>query len=266
MSVKVFRTGPTTEYHVYESPDCLFVNPAIHFAEVRNSMNYHLDLLRVQSEPLYSQLSTKSRIELAARIKVRTKKQWIVEHRKILTTALPVELKLLLQETKKKAQQKLLKGVKFTSVMFMSIPLHAWQAFKMPYSKYTVDYVPKELSAKTFPTMLHMKGGSSDEFTYIGDTNLSNAEMKLAIEKRNRIISEFIGDEDNWHCFFRTMAGIKGTEEPHIGHPHLHYISSAWGISRKNVIEQLTSYRYSLKAETIPFEKPIWDLLSSDDY
>lgn len=40
----------------------------------------------------------------------------------------------------------------------------------------------------------------------------------------------------------------------HVGEPHLHFISSAWGIKRQHVLENLAAYRYNLNAETIKFE------------
>ena len=147
--------------------------------------------------------------------------------------------------------------------MFMTIPLYAWQKYKMPYSKFTVDHLPKELDNKIIPLMLRKKDDGN--FDYIGKTDLTKGEMRVAIDKRNRTISEFIGNEDQWHCFFRTMSGVKGNEIPHVGVPHLHYISSAWGIKRQHVIENLAQYRYSLNAATITFEPTDFGMASNDD-
>lgn len=54
------------------------------------------------------------------------------------------------------------------------------------------------------------------------------------------LVTEFIGDSTSWLCFFRTTSGIRGIEEPHMGKPHLHFISSAWGISREAIVKQLS--------------------------
>ena len=253
MGIKTFQVDSNTKYQFYEAPDCDLINPSIYFKEVTELINHNTTVSKLQAEPYYKALTVRKRFELIGRLKAISTRRWIEEHKEIINTPLDSALMQLLQQRKKKAQQKLLKGLVFKSETLMAIPLHAWHHFKMPYSKYTVEYLPKELTGKTMPTVAHID--ESDKLIVLGQTDMSENELRLAIGKRNRIISEFIGDEDSWHCFFRTMSGIKGSETPHEGFPHLHYISSAWGLSRQEVIRQLTSYRYSLKsAETISFK------------
>lgn len=254
MKLRSVRINDEHAYTWYEAPDCNLINPINHFAELRQTMIYGFDFERVRYNSYYNSLSPKSRIEFIGRLKAKAKREWDEEYQGIIQTPLFENLNLLLQESKKKAQQKLLKGMTFTSEMFISIPIHAWISHKMRYSKVVVDYLPKEYKDRAFPQLLHLDYESDDDPTIVGYTDMSNAELRAAMRNRNRVISEFIGDEQYWHCFFRTMSGIRGREQPHIGEPHLHYISSAWGITRKDVIENLSSYRYSLKAETIPFE------------
>lgn len=165
--------------------------------------------------------------------------------------AIQTELAMLLTERKKKQQQKLIKEIKFSSDILYSLPLFAWEKYKMPYSFFAVDHMPKELDGKKAPNYFYKNDDGNFEFN--GITDLTDVEMEIALQKRNRVISEFLGDEEHWLCFFRTMAGIRGTEHPHIGSPHVHFISSAWGINREAIEKQLSSYRYKVNAETIAF-------------
>jgi len=256
MNFKDFHLEANRTFHVFETPDCNMVDPALHFGNRIQTINYHVDELRLQQFPPFHTLSINAKEELKKRIKEIERQRWVKQYEQIIKVPLPIEIDQLFVEVKKKAQQKLIKAVTFKSEMFMSVPIFAWVKYKMPYSKFTVDFLPKELNGKQFPAMLHKR--NDGEFDYIGQTDMSKAEMHIAIEKRNRVISEFIGDEKHWYCFFRTLAGIKGLEQPHVGQPHLHYISSAWGISRDKVISNLSSYRYNINADTIPFDPAEW--------
>lgn len=90
----------------------------------------------------------------------------------------------------------------------------------------SVDHPSKEFNSRVFPRLLRV---NDNDVEHIGYTDMSPGEMKAAMSKRDWIISEYIGDNDQWLCFFRTASGIRGTEKPHEGYPHIHFISSAWG-------------------------------------
>jgi len=253
MHFKEFQIDENTTINVSESPDCDMVDPILHFGERLIAINSQINRIRLQQFLAYdNKLSPQGQIELNGRINEIEIQQSKKQLEEIIKAPLPIEIDQLFSESKKKKQQKTIKTLRYNSNMFMSVPIYAWQKYNMPYSKFTVDFLPKELDSKKFPEMLRKK--DNGDFEYFGDTDMSKGEMKNAIEKRNRVITEFVGNRDNWHCFFRTLAGIKGLEHPHIGQPHLHYISSAWGISRDTVIENLSGYRYTLNAEQIPFD------------
>jgi hypothetical protein len=252
MIIKTYQDEPNESYNVYQTPDCNLVNPVHYFSKSMEDLNYHMSMSSLQAFPDYELLKSKSRIELSQRFKSMAKQQCNKELKRILDCEPPSIVLQLLQEKKKKAQQKLIKDMVFSTDLLQGLPIHAWYKYKMPFSRLTVNYYAKELANKVYPLLMYKD--DSGEFKCIGHTDLSAAEMQVALDKRHRVISDFIGDEEHWLCFFRTQSGIKGKEAPHIGQPHIHYISSAWGISRADVIGNLSSYRYSLKAETIPFE------------
>jgi len=260
MSTKLLNTDQSY-YNSYVCPDRDLVNPVEHFKQLREGLTEQLSATKLMDHSFYKTLSIKQRYDWAAREKAMKKQMWNEEYERASSIPLPDNILALLQETKKKKQQNLLMGFTYKLDMFMSIPIQAWNLFKMPYSRYTVDYLPKELAARKRPQMIHMHEESSNDFTIIGETDMSESELKLAITKRHRVIIEFIGDEQHWYCFFRTMDSIRGVEEPHVGQPHLHFISSAWGIDRQDVIDNLRSYRYKLRTETIAFDPPIFEAL-----
>lgn len=249
MAIKRFPSQHNSEYTLFEAECCNLVNPITHFEKLFTGVSLHVE--QMKHLHILKSNTHKERIELNNRLKTIAKMEWKGKLAKILATPISDDLIELLQESKKKKQQKLLKKLSFNSDTFVAASIYAWHKFKMPYSMVVVDHMPHELKGKTFPMFLEKRDNGNFEFD--GVTDLTERQMNVAIEKRNRIMSEFVGDEQNWHCFFRTLSGIKGRETPHEGEPHLHYISSAWGLSRDEVIKQLSSYRYNLRAETIPY-------------
>lgn len=250
MAFKNYQTGQDSYLQAYQSKVCNMRNPFEHFLEELTEINFEQlkhrfneQLLATSYSQRFSQLERyKNMAQLAAKRNLDI----------ISSKPIQAELEMLMNEKKKKAQQKLISKIRFSTETFIAVPLYAWDKHKMPYTTIKVDHLPKELHQKKEPDFFHKNYDGS--ITYEGITDMTEADMRIGIEKRNYVFSEFIGDELTWYCFFRTMTGIKGREEPHIGFPHLHFISSAWGISRDLVTEQLSSYRYKLSAETIPFE------------
>lgn len=247
MALQIFPIGTDSQIFVENGEDAFMVDPAEHFEKKFTAIFVNLRQLQ-----LYNANHTMGqRLESNARALVLGRNDWKKELFRSQNTVIPEELKQLLNEPKKKKQLQLIKSLVYHTDLFLALPLYAWEQHGMRYSIMRVDFLPKEFDHKVVPPMMHVDGDLVEHF---GKTDLTPNEMKAAIKKRNWVISEFVGDETNWHCFFRTMAGIKGIEAPHEGFPHLHYISSAWGIPREQVVNQLSSYRYNLPVATIPFD------------
>lgn len=251
MSYQSYNVDENTSYHWFGLPECNLTSPIPFFEKALQDHNYNFAMSTIRAYPAYERQSTRYRLELAQRFRWKAKQQWNDEYIRLTGFKLHPNLYLLLSEQKKKAQQKLIKDIPFNTDTLMSLPIQAWKTYKLLFSRFVFEYQAKELAGRIYPAMMYKK--DDGEFDYVGITDLSPSEMKVAVEKKHRVICDFVGDEEYWHCFFRTESGIKGNEAPHIGEPHLHYISSAWGMSRKDVIANLSSYRYSLKAETIKF-------------
>ncbi len=60
-------------------------------------------------------------------------------------------------------------------------------------------------------------------------------------------IAKFIEIVNEWHCFFTNYKSLKGKEISYKGgQPNYHYISDKWGLTKEQVIEQLSSRKYKL--------------------
>ena len=89
------------------------------------------------------------------------------------------------------------------------------------------------------PVLAELKG--QGDIRIIGKTDLTNGQLKQTIEQRHVVVSKFLDKDDKWHCFFQTYRGLGEQENYSNGQPHLHDISSAWGLPREFVLKQLKS-------------------------
>lgn len=160
----------------------------------------------------------------------------------IISTPIPENLVSLIKSTSKKEQQKLLKGFSLTTDELLSFICNAWTQHGFSFSEYIVEHQPKGFENKQLPRLAHKN--ADNEIKSIGKTSLTNGEIKNLIDHRSITVSKFIDKGDVWHCFFLTYKSLKGEEAGE--KPHLHYISSAWGLPRKQVLVQLKSKSYSL--------------------
>lgn len=148
----------------------------------------------------------------------------------------------LLKTSRKKDQISLLKGVKFNPDQLMSLIFKSYSDFGLLYSKYLFKNLPAGLEGKTLPKMFRM---SEDGTIYkVGETDLTDGELKNVIEHRKVVVSHFFESDEFWHCFFITYNSIAGKENWKDGQSHFHYISSAFGISKDEFIESMRSGKY----------------------
>lgn len=148
----------------------------------------------------------------------------------------------LLTTGRKKDQVSLLKGVKFNPDQLMSLIFKSYKDFGLLYSKYLFENLPDGMEGKKLPKMFRMKEDGSIE--KVGETELTDGELKNLIEHRKVIASHFFENEDLWHCFFITYNSIKGKENWKDGQAHFHYISSGFGISKEEFIESMRTGKY----------------------
>lgn len=93
------------------------------------------------------------------------------------------------------------------------------------------------------PKLVEIK---DDKVSKVGNTTLTDGQLKQAVDHRKVVVAKFIDKEDEWHCIFLTYDSIRGKESWKGGQPHYHYISDKFGIPRAEVLNQLKSRIYNL--------------------
>lgn len=178
---------------------------------------------------------------------------WQKRFQMAIKTELPEPLTALFELHRKKDQINALDGFCLRSDDFINFIIQAGDSHGYKWSRYIGWYKPKDLEKKKFPAFIYRMDNGA--ITHHGSTDLSENQMKLALAEERMTIADFLDKGDSWHCLFRTKKGLFGNEEPHKNWPHWHYLSNAWGIPRKEAVEKLKSYRYSIKSIHLPFER-----------
>lgn len=148
----------------------------------------------------------------------------------------------LLETEKKKDQIKLLRGMTLNPDQLMSLIFKSYTQFGYLYSKYHIRHLPKGFEDRKLPKIFRMN--DDDTIEKVGETDLSDGELKHVIEHRKVIVSHFFEKGDIWHCFFLTYRSVRGEENWREGQPHHHYISSTFGISKNDFIESMRTGNY----------------------
>lgn len=148
----------------------------------------------------------------------------------------------LLKTTRKKEQLNLLKGMTLNSSELMALIFKSYNDFGFLYSNYIFENLPKGLEGKKLPKLFYLReDGIIDK---VGETDLTDGELKNIIEHRKVIVSHFFEKDDFWHCFFLTYDGVSGRENWKSGQSHFHYISSSFGVSKEDFIESMRNGKY----------------------
>lgn len=170
--------------------------------------------------------------------------EWDTEYKEILARSIPSVLTELLESTSKKDQIRLLKGLVLTSEQLVTFIVKAYLENDFLFSQYTSTHYSTGYSIDDFPKVIHKQG---DKILKVGDTNLTEGQLKQIVDQQNVKVFKFLDKGDTWHCFFLTYKSLKGEEKAYKnGQPHLHYISDKWGLSRQYVLDQLKAKDYKL--------------------
>ena len=145
---------------------------------------------------------------------------------------------------KKVEQENLLKGQILTPDILMGLLIKAdEQGYTL--SQYSSEFSQKGVDLSKLPIAYQVK--ENGEVQTFGETELSDGQLKQAIEHRKVKVAKILDKGDEWHCFFATFKSLRG-EETWLGEkqPHYHYISNAFGIERAEVVNQIKSEKYKL--------------------
>jgi len=223
---------------------CEYVNPVYHFAQSFINTRLRVTIALMNQERAVSSL-------VEAVLKRQFLDEWQEYKKTVLNHSVPQEFFQLFDVHKKKAQAKLLAQSTLTLEDFQAFIFQSWEDYGFKFSKYVFKHNPIEFKGNEHPTVIHKK--NDNEIITVGSTDLSDAQLKSIIDKRNIIVANFFDKEDQWHCLFLTYKSISGQELDHINAPHMHYISNSFGISRSDVIANFKRTRYSLDSIHIPF-------------
>lgn len=157
---------------------------------------------------------------------------------------LPVNLLKLFDTNKKTEQKKILKELVLTPDVLMALLIKAEEK-GYTLSQYSSEYSQEGIDLLKMPLAYRVE--ENGEIQILGETELSSGQLKQAIEHRKVKIAKILDKGDEWHCFFITFKSLRG-EETWFGEkqPHFHYISSAFGIDRAEVVNQIKSAKYKL--------------------
>lgn len=136
-------------------------------------------------------------------------------------------------EWTKKQQFQIWKGVLLRPIDLLWFN---WLAQQIGYllDVYHIETVPSVYKQKKSPMVFREE--DNGEMEKIGETNMSDGELKAMLRQRRVQTIRVYHKDDVWHCFYGTYKGINGEES---GPPHMHYISDKWGISREELNKRI---------------------------
>lgn len=139
----------------------------------------------------------------------------------------------LINKRKKKEQESLLKDKSITAENLITWFLYAGSK-KGLFSMYSYEGIEDEFVDRT-PILIDAR--DSEHIIAVGKTDLSEAALKHLVYNQNKSIAQFIDfDDGRWFCFYRTFMGLAGREKGNQG-SHMHFISSAYGLDREEIVE-----------------------------
>lgn len=148
----------------------------------------------------------------------------------------------VLETSRKKDQEALLKGMSLDPDQLMSLIFQSYNKFGYLYSRYRFENLPTKFEGRKLPKVFRLKEDGSIE--RIGETDLSDGELKNIMDQRSVVVSHFFEKDDVWHCFFLTYNSIGGKENYNEGQPHFHYISSGFNISKQEFVDSMKTGKY----------------------
>ncbi|NOU16575.1 MAG: hypothetical protein HOO91_03330 [Bacteroidales bacterium] len=199
-------------------------------------------------------LSLKEKIDIVQKNKMALKtwekemfdetfEKWKQEFETVRKTKVPENFIALFTTKSKDEQKKLLTKQRILPYELLAFYCQAYTDYGFTFSEYKSEHLPNDLKGKEFPNLFYE---DNNEIHKIGETSLSDGQLKHAIKNRNVIVSRFLDKGNEFHCFFTTHKSLKGEESGRDGQPHFHYISDKFGHSRDKVLRELKSKNYKL--------------------
>jgi hypothetical protein len=238
MFIDKVNDGKGGEYTIVGHDDFELQDPLLHYktAFLRSGFQMRKDLVDLKKLPFPEHIMNKVILDAVI-------KHWNEQLENWKKVIIPESfLKLLEGNLKKREQEKLLRGANITPNQLMAFLITAGEKGFL-FSQYRGEHKPNSLNITQLPNVIHL---DKDEIKTVGETSLTDGQLKQVLSHRSVTIAKFLDKEQEWHCFFITYDSIGGKEKWKNGQPHYHYISDKWGIPREDVVKQLKSKTYSL--------------------
>lgn len=226
-------------YRIFWDDNIEKVNPIKYYKdfELKKRAITYRDLLEMKAPLLAEKLSDDFYIRFAEK-NLSEEKFWEAKEQ----TKVPENFLKLLETTRKKDQESLLKGLSINPDQLIALIFKSYNDYDYLYSRYRYENLPKDLISKKKPKIADISEDSV--IKTIGDTDLTEGQVKKMIDQRKVIIAHFFDKGDDWHCLFITYNSIGGKENWKDGQPHFHYISSAFGVTKEDFIESMRVGQY----------------------
>jgi len=224
---------------MFEDGDFEYENPIKHYGD-----GFIVKQMVLNGIPNEELNGDKKPSEKSEQIFIEAAAKWQEMLKKFKAVEVPNGFLSLLGTDKKSEQENLLKGQIMTPDILMGLLIKSEeQGYKL--SQYSSSYSQKGVDLSKMPLAYRVK--ENGEVQTFGTTELSEGQLKQAIEHRKVKVAKFLDKGEEWHCFFATYKSLRG-EETWLGEkqPHFHYISNAFGIARAEVVDQIKSEKYSL--------------------
>ena len=234
----IFNEGKSI-YNIFEATDFEFVNPVEYYAKyyIQHRMTVERDILFLKKLPFSSSIAQELLLK-------RATEAWNEMYQTINESGFPANLIALLGSDKKKNQIRLLRGLSINSFQLLAFIFKACSTNGFVYSQYIAKHHHNGVNPAELPLIINTE---NDKVEHIGNTTLTDGELKQVVDHRKVIVAKFLDKGDEWHCFFTTYKSLRGDEKNwKNGQPHLHYISNSFGMSRIDVLDSLKSDKYKL--------------------
>lgn len=221
-------------YTIHSSGDKIeFVHPVDYLfnLSVGISMSLEKDVLKLTQPELYEKVDNHY-------FKKRATKDAIKHLEEIASVEIPANFIKLLSTKTKSEQEKLLRNQTLNTYQLTNLLMKAGIDFGYSFSQYIGRHEPKGIDTSNQPKLSYVEG---DKVTKVGETDLSDGQLKHLIKFRKVTISKFLDRQDSWHCFYITQKSLKGEETWNSGEPHFHYLSDKFGINREETVVRLMS-------------------------
>lgn len=226
-------------YRIITAPDIEFVDPIDYYSNafIESKVSLERDMLLLKKFPFPIHHVDHLLIK-------RALAEWREKYQEIITTEIPENFISLLTADSKRDQLKLLRGQNLTPSQLIGLIFRAWTYFGYSFSQYSARHHHNGLNKAQLPTVIEIQ--DDETITKVGPATLTDGQLRNVVEHRKVIISKFLDNKTNWHCFFLTFKSIRREESWQDGQSHFHYISDKFGVSRENVVTQLKSKDYNL--------------------